>query len=91
MIFSRNSVTHPRGLTIRCQTTGNFHTILTFKTDEELNTVRGLVHRMVERALALDGTCKVAPSSSLPLKTQVRFHFRHGRTRRRDWKERVLG
>jgi len=36
---------------------GNFHTILTFKTDEELNTVRGLVHRMVERALALDGTC----------------------------------
>jgi D-lactate dehydrogenase (cytochrome) len=38
--------------------TGNFHTLLLFKTDEELNTVRGLVHRMVERALALDGTCK---------------------------------
>jgi len=36
---------------------GNFHAILTFKTDEELNIVRGLVHRMVERALALDGTC----------------------------------
>ncbi|KAI9456006.1 lactate dehydrogenase D, isoform CRA_d [Russula earlei] len=36
---------------------GNFHTILTFKTDAELNTVRGLVHRMVERSLALDGTC----------------------------------
>jgi len=38
--------------------TGNFHSLLLFKTDEELNTVRGLVHRMVERALALDGTCK---------------------------------
>jgi len=37
--------------------TGNFHSLLLFKTDEELNTVRGLVHRMVERALALDGTC----------------------------------
>ncbi|KAI0276801.1 hypothetical protein BGY98DRAFT_1090140 [Russula aff. rugulosa BPL654] len=36
---------------------GNFHSLLLFKTDEELNTVRGLVHRMVERALALDGTC----------------------------------
>src|SRR6266436_4004606 len=38
--------------------TGNFHSLLLFKTDEELNTVRGLVHRIVERALALDGTCK---------------------------------
>ncbi|KAN0118676.1 FAD-linked oxidase-like protein [Russula decolorans] len=36
---------------------GNFHSLLIFKTDEELNTVRGLVYRMVERALALDGTC----------------------------------
>jgi hypothetical protein len=46
--------------------TGNFHSLLLFKTDEELDTVRGLVHRMVERALALDGTCKY-PSSALPL------------------------
>jgi len=30
---------------------------MTFKTDEELKVVRGLVHRMVEHALALDGTC----------------------------------
>ncbi|KAI0052727.1 FAD-binding domain-containing protein [Auriscalpium vulgare] len=36
---------------------GNFHALLLFKTDEELNTVRHLVHRMVERAIALDGTC----------------------------------
>ncbi|KAH9057494.1 FAD-binding domain-containing protein [Lactarius vividus] len=36
---------------------GNFHTFLAFKTNEELKTVRGLVHRMVKRALALDGTC----------------------------------
>ncbi|KAI0061432.1 FAD-binding domain-containing protein [Artomyces pyxidatus] len=36
---------------------GNFHTLMLFKTDEELVTVRRLVHRMVERAIALDGTC----------------------------------
>ena len=38
--------------------TGNFHSLLLFKTDEELKVVRGLVHRMVERAIALDGTCE---------------------------------
>ncbi|KZS96047.1 FAD-binding domain-containing protein [Sistotremastrum niveocremeum HHB9708] len=36
---------------------GNFHTLLLFRDDKELEVVRGLVHRMVERALALDGTC----------------------------------
>ena len=37
--------------------TGNFHALLLFTTDEELEVARGLVHRMVERAIALDGTC----------------------------------
>ena len=37
---------------------GNFHALLLFKDDEELEKVRGAVHRMVERAIALDGTCK---------------------------------
>ncbi|KZT29987.1 hypothetical protein NEOLEDRAFT_1054940 [Neolentinus lepideus HHB14362 ss-1] len=36
---------------------GNFHALLLFKNDEELEVVRELVHRMVERAIALDGTC----------------------------------
>jgi D-lactate dehydrogenase (cytochrome) len=36
---------------------GNFHALLLFKTDEELATVSDAVHRIVERALALDGTC----------------------------------
>lgn len=36
---------------------GNFHTLLLFKTDAELKVVRDLVHRMVHRAIALDGTC----------------------------------
>lgn len=36
---------------------GNFHTLLLFRNDEELASVRNAVHRMVERALALDGTC----------------------------------
>ncbi|KAF7358588.1 FAD-binding protein [Mycena sanguinolenta] len=35
---------------------GNFHALLLFK-DEELPEVRAAVHRMVERAIALDGTC----------------------------------
>lgn len=37
---------------------GNFHALLLFKTDEELGIARGLVHRMVERAIALEGTCE---------------------------------
>ncbi|VDC07738.1 unnamed protein product [Peniophora sp. CBMAI 1063] len=36
---------------------GNFHTLLCFKNDEELAIVRDLVHRMVDRAIDLDGTC----------------------------------
>ncbi|EUC64848.1 D-lactate dehydrogenase (cytochrome) oxidoreductase [Rhizoctonia solani AG-3 Rhs1AP] len=37
---------------------GNFHSLLLFETDEELELVKGVVHRMVERAIALDGTCE---------------------------------
>jgi len=36
---------------------GNFHSLLTFKNEEELKVVRELVHRMVDRAIRLDGTC----------------------------------
>ncbi|KAK7681771.1 hypothetical protein QCA50_015118 [Cerrena zonata] len=36
---------------------GNFHALLLFKTEEELKVIQELVHRMVERAIALDGTC----------------------------------
>ncbi|EIM79413.1 FAD-binding domain-containing protein [Stereum hirsutum FP-91666 SS1] len=36
---------------------GNFHTLLLFKTEEELKVVREVVHRMVHRAISLDGTC----------------------------------
>jgi len=53
--------------------TGNFHSLLLFKTDEELNTVRGLVHRMVERALALDGTCKYPSFFTHPLLVSLSF------------------
>jgi hypothetical protein len=38
---------------------GNFHALLLFRTDEELAVARELVHRMVERAIALDGTCEI--------------------------------
>ncbi|KAF8170891.1 FAD-linked oxidase-like protein [Mycena galopus ATCC 62051] len=36
---------------------GNFHALLLFTTDEELKLVKDAVHRMVVRAIALDGTC----------------------------------
>ncbi|EGN93922.1 hypothetical protein SERLA73DRAFT_144955 [Serpula lacrymans var. lacrymans S7.3] len=36
---------------------GNFHALLLFRNDDELAVARTAVHRMVERAIALDGTC----------------------------------
>jgi len=36
---------------------GNFHALLLFTNDEELENCRHVVHRMVERAIKLDGTC----------------------------------
>jgi D-lactate dehydrogenase (cytochrome) len=37
---------------------GNFHALLLFRTDEEYEIAKGAVHRMVKRAIALDGTCE---------------------------------
>ncbi|GBE82161.1 FAD-linked oxidase-like protein [Sparassis latifolia] len=36
---------------------GNFHALLMLKEDKDLEVAREVVHRMVERAIALDGTC----------------------------------
>ncbi|KAF8589950.1 hypothetical protein K439DRAFT_1331175 [Ramaria rubella] len=36
---------------------GNFHALMMFRSDKELAAVREAVHRMVDRAIALDGTC----------------------------------
>ena len=36
---------------------GNFHALILFKTEEEMNKAKDLVHRMVKRAIALDETC----------------------------------
>ncbi|KDR83282.1 hypothetical protein GALMADRAFT_206873 [Galerina marginata CBS 339.88] len=36
---------------------GNFHALILFKTDEEMKKAKEVVHRMVKRAIALDGTC----------------------------------
>ncbi|CAE6409811.1 unnamed protein product [Rhizoctonia solani] len=36
---------------------GNFHAIMIIRNAEELEAVREAVHRLVHRALALDGTC----------------------------------
>jgi D-lactate dehydrogenase (cytochrome) len=37
---------------------GNFHAHILFRTDEEKMKAKELAHRMVKRAIALDGTCK---------------------------------
>ena len=39
--------------------TGNFHAFILFKRDSELQAVSDAVHRLVHRAIALDGTCKL--------------------------------
>ncbi|TDL27237.1 hypothetical protein BD410DRAFT_818729 [Rickenella mellea] len=36
---------------------GNFHALILFHNDEELEIVSQVVHRLVERAISLDGTC----------------------------------
>ncbi|ESK96801.1 fad-binding [Moniliophthora roreri MCA 2997] len=36
---------------------GNFHALILFRNEEELKRARDAVHRMVERAIKLDGTC----------------------------------
>ncbi|RDB21563.1 D-lactate dehydrogenase [cytochrome], mitochondrial [Hypsizygus marmoreus] len=36
---------------------GNFHALMLFHNDDELKSVSDAVHRLVYRALALDGTC----------------------------------
>jgi D-lactate dehydrogenase (cytochrome) len=36
---------------------GNFHSLLLFRDEKEKEIVKGLVHRMVDRAIAMDGTC----------------------------------
>lgn len=36
---------------------GNFHALILFKDDEELKRVGEAVHRLIDRAIAMDGTC----------------------------------
>ena len=37
---------------------GNFHAMLLFSTAEEFQKAKGVVDRVVRRAIALDGTCQ---------------------------------
>ncbi|EKM55737.1 uncharacterized protein PHACADRAFT_95712 [Phanerochaete carnosa HHB-10118-sp] len=36
---------------------GNFHALIIFNSDDELHVVSEIVHRLVHRAIAMDGTC----------------------------------
>lgn len=69
---------------------GNFHALLLFKNEEELVPVRAAVHRMVERAIALDGTCSYL-SRFVWMKQYINqiTTFRHGGTWCWSRKERI--
>lgn len=45
---------------------GNFHAFILFKTDDELKAVSDAVHRLVHRAIALDGTCTCSSCGLVP-------------------------
>jgi D-lactate dehydrogenase (cytochrome) len=36
---------------------GNFHALVLYSNDEELERTKALVHRLVKRAISLGGTC----------------------------------
>lgn len=67
---------------------GNFHALILFHNDEELESVSSAVRRLVNRALALDGTCEyLAYEYSLLLMES----YRHGRARNRCREEGISG
>lgn len=58
---------------------GNFHALLLFSNDDELRKVEGLVHRMVERAQGMDGTCTGEHGVGIGKKVS------RSETQKRDW------
>jgi len=75
---------------------GNFHAMLVFTTDEELEIAQKAAHRIAHRAIEMDGTCSslrlLFSSQNLALRlTLVVFILivRHGRTCCGDRKEKV--
>ena len=41
---------------------GNFHGLILFRNDRELQSVSEAVHRLIQRAIAMDGTCMSSES-----------------------------
>lgn len=48
---------------------GNFHALILFDREKELEAASDAVHRLVRRAIALDGTCKYC----LPYSNKLRY------------------
>ena len=48
----------PRVMTMIVMSLGNFHALLLFRNESEMEPIREAVYRLVRRAIALDGTCK---------------------------------
>jgi hypothetical protein len=49
----------PVFLCIDRRSLGNFHALILFHDEKERELVREAVHRLVHRAIALDGTCEL--------------------------------
>jgi len=45
---------------------GNFHASLLFKDEKEQELVEAAVHRIVHRAISLDGTSEACPNIAYP-------------------------
>jgi len=56
---------------------GNFHALLLFRHDSEMQQIREAVHRLVHRAIALDGTCEWHVACKLDIQS---FILRHSGT-----------
>jgi FAD/FMN-containing dehydrogenase len=67
---------------------GNFHALILFHDDKELESVSSAVHRLVNRALALDGTCGYLTYKHSLLLMEP---YSHGRAWSRCWEEGIFG
>jgi len=47
---------------------GNFHALILFKTEEEKVKAKEVIHRMVKKAISLDGTCSCFLLVPFPLR-----------------------
>ena len=63
---------------------GNFHALILFKDDKELHVVSNAVHRLVQRAIRMDGTCASPALTHCRARPDSLSRYRRARRRRRQ-------